>query len=402
MTIQRRHFLGAMGALCAGTVLAEGKLVKEKEEREFPPLFKVKPYVQLTGGDSLAVRWQTALPASAEVFWSQDPGLPRAKWHRAFSARDGMVCVNETNHTVVLSGFDPAKAIVLEAVSRVALKFHPYDIKMGPATGSGVLSLRALLPGGRVCFAVLNDLHNRNQLIPLMLKQVEKANPAFVAFNGDCWADPTSEEAALNFLPNPLGLLAEQGAPALFVRGNHEYRGAMARRVRNYLSPLAGGNYYGALTLGNLRLILLDCGEDKPDSEPVYGGFLDCDAYLKEQAAWFEKEIASEAYRAAKWHVVMVHIPPTSLSERGDAWYGPTRLRGCFDALLAKSGIDAMLCAHTHRYQLVKPEESGRAYPILIGGGPSEERAAVMLVKADERAFSVEVLNAEGKKLFSI
>ncbi len=400
MTIQRRHFLGSIGALCAGAVLADEKAL---EARAAPfSLFTVKPYAQLTGGDSLAVLWQTALPASAEVFWSQDVNLPRGKWKRAFAAQDGLVCVNETAHRVVLEGVERSRPVVFEAVSRPVLKFHPYDIKMGEAVGAGVIALRALMPGGKVCFAVLNDLHGRNHLIPLLLKQVEKEEPGFVAFNGDCWADPASEENAVNFLPKPLGELAQGGSPALFVRGNHEYRGAMARRVRRSFSPLAGDRFYGAFSLGAMRLILLDCGEDKLDSEPVYGGFLDCDAYLREQEAWLREEVASEAYRAAKWHVVMVHIPPTCLDEKEDAWYGPIRMRERFDAVLAKAGIDAMLCAHTHQHLYVKPRESGRPYPILIGGGPSEARATVMLVKADEKAFSVEAFNAEGTKLFSV
>ena len=104
-------------------------------------------------------------------------------------------------------------------------------------------------------------------------------------------------------------------APFIFVRGNHETRGKFAREFPDYFHQVG----YAAFTLGPVRFVILDTGEDKPDTEPVYAGIVDFDGYRIEQAAKLKLEIESKAFKKAAFRIVMMHIPPRFSGE----WHGP-------------------------------------------------------------------------------
>lgn len=410
--MNRRSFLTTLGAAGAGAVFVpEARAVAAEPTREAEvvgraDVFAFPPFAQLTAPGTLDIRWRTARPATAFVHWTQDLALPRARWACACRAEDGMIAANETFHRVTLRGLDPAKPVRFEAVSEPIRSFGAYSIKREAPVMGGERTLRPMLGAdGALTLAVLNDLHGKVGLVPKLLAvpAVAAAKPSAVLFNGDC-ADDCGDQAGverrfLRALP-PLG---EGGLAALFLRGNHEYRGAMARRIRQNLSPLACGRYYGAFTLGPVRFVCIDSGEDKRDDAPVYGGLLAADAYLDEQTAWLARELERPEHWAARWRVAVLHIPPTCGNVGdNDAWYGPTRLRERMDPLFAKAGLTAMICAHTHVYSFHPSAKTGRPYPIIIGGGPSENAATVMLLRADAGRFALTAYRADGTALDSI
>ncbi len=408
--MNRRSFLATLGAVGAGAVFVPEARAAEApsapEAKGGEAVFAFPPYAQLTAPGTLDIRWRTVRPATAFVFWTQDPALPRERWAKAGRSEDGMAAANETAHCVTLRGLDPAKPVRFEAVSEPIRSFGAYSIKRAAPALGGARALRPTLDSkGALTLAVFNDLHGKVGLVPQLLAvpAVAAAKPSVALFNGDC-ADDCGDQAGverrfLRALP-PLG---EAGLAALFLRGNHEYRGAMARRLRQNLSPLACGRYYGAFDLGPVRFICIDSGEDKRDDAPVYGGLLATDAYIDEQAAWLAREIESPAHKAARWRVAVLHIPPTcgNIGDN-DKWYGPTRLRERMDALFAKAGLTAMVCAHTHVYSFHPPAKTGRPYPIMIGGGPSEKSATVMLLRADAERFDLTAYRADGTALDSV
>lgn len=48
-----------------------------------------------------------------------------------------------------------------------------------------------------------------------------------------------------------------------FMRGNHEIRNAYSIGLRNHFDYV-DNKIYGAFNWGNTRIVMLDCGEDKP------------------------------------------------------------------------------------------------------------------------------------------
>lgn len=55
--------------------------------------------------------------------------------------------------------------------------------------------------------------------------------------------------------------------PFELVRGNHETRGKMAR-IYPKLFPKKNGKIYGSYRIGDIMIVMIDCGEDKPDTIP--------------------------------------------------------------------------------------------------------------------------------------
>ncbi len=405
--MKRRNFLRTLGALGAGTLLSPTAYTAEPSVAPPPPtessLFALPPYAQFTAPGVMDIRWRTTKPATAFVAWTQEPPLPRDQWPVAYRTEDGLIAANETQHHVTLRGLDPTRPLLFEALSEPIHSFGAYRIQRGTPVRSGVRSLRPLLsPEGDLSIAIFNDLHGKTPHIPRFLNTApaQAVAPTLALFNGDCLTDCGTREAAEKTFLSALPPLTELGHPVLFLRGNHEYRGAMARRIRTVLSPFAQTHaYYGAFTLGAVRFICLDTGEDKRDDVAVYGGLMAADAYLQEQAEWFAREIERPEHREAPWRVAIFHIPPYQANPKEDAWYGPTRLRTLFDPLFAKANLTAMICGHTHHHSLQTPEASGRPYPIFIAGGHHENNATLLLLQANAKTFSLTATRLDGTPL---
>lgn len=392
--MNRRTFLASLGAAGLGhALLAQGGGTSAAPGETAEPLGAFAPYLQFTGAERCDVRWRTTRPATGTVRWRQGDG----PWQTAMAERDGLIQANRCEHCVPIEGIDPTRPLSIEVASAPCLTFEPYKIRLGAEEIQGRAELKPRLAGDRLSLVIFNDLHGQTHLIPKLLDQPDVAAlaPTIALFNGDC-ADDCQDVRGLDrrFL-SALPPLCARGLTPLVLRGNHEYRGVMARRLRKHLSPLASGRYYGAFTLGPVRFLCLDTGEDKPDSHPVYGGLLATDAYLAAEAAWLKRELASEAWRAARWRVAIGHIPPFSHNPKDDAWYGPTRLRREIAPLLANAGLTAMICGHNHAYAFHGACDE-HPYPILVGGGPSEGSATATVLTASPNALDLRAYTLHG------
>ena len=67
-------------------------------------------------------------------------------------------------------------------------------------------------------------------------------------------------------------------------------------------------------------IVMIDCGEDKPDTIPAYAGLLDFDNYRSEQATWLKELVKTKEFKKAKYRIVYLPLPhhstllPTALS----------------------------------------------------------------------------------------
>lgn len=399
--MNRRSFLATLGASAAALpTFASEKPGTPASRGGGKAAFVQPPTAQIVGSDALSICWRSATPSAGTVFWTQDLALPRERWAVARRSAGGLVLSNRCDHLVTLRGVDFSKPIRFEAES-VATAMTAYWTHFGDRARSGEITVGPLVRDGALCFAVLNDLHGNAALIPKLLAvpAVAAARPAFVVLNGDCAGNCTSPEALRAALLGPMAELTARGVPLLFVRGNHEYRGTMARRLGEAFAPyVATREAYGALTLGGVRLLVLDCGEDKVDSHREYCGLLDCEPYIADEADWLRREIASPEWAAARHRIAFCHIPPTNGDLRADAWHGPTRLREHVAPLLAQGRLDVLLSAHDHRVSRLPADGAARPYPTLIGGGPKEENATVLLVRASQTALNASVYRSDGTR----
>jgi 3',5'-cyclic AMP phosphodiesterase CpdA len=170
--------------------------------------------------------------------------------------------------------------------------------------------------------------------------------------------------------------------PLILVRGNHETRGKNARRLIDYF-PTQNDRFYYSFNQGAVHFIMLDSGEDKEDSHPVYAGLAEFDRYRHEQAKWLGRDIETAASRTARFRVALFHIPPF-----GSRGHGATHVRETWNQLLNDAGVDLVLNGHTHRFSHFAPEPGKNMYPILIKGKDmltrvdvSEDRLKVMVTR---------------------
>lgn len=140
--------------------------------------------------------------------------------------------------------------------------------------------------------------------------------------------------------------------PAIYVRGNHDTRGYMAEKLTDYIPTRDGKTYY-TFRAGSVWGVVLDCGEDKPDTNieygsPAYGGVADYVPFRRAQTAYLRSLIAKGTFAAegVKHRVAVCHI---NFTDSGRTYQdGNPKIYEEWIACLNEMGIDLLICGHEH------------------------------------------------------
>ena len=152
--------------------------------------------------------------------------------------------------------------------------------------------------------------------------------------------------------------ITEGRFPAIYVRGNHDTRGYMAEHLHNYIPTRNGATYY-TFRAGNVWGVVLDCGEDKPDTSIEYGsleygGVADFLGFREGQTDYLRGliENADTTYNAEGIirRIALCHINFT-YTDRPFNDHNPA-LYEKWIAALNEIGIDMLICGHEHRVGL--------------------------------------------------
>jgi len=399
-TIKRRNFLrtsaraGLLSAIGLGS--ARSFATEVAAMTAYPAeghVFLSSPYLQAPASDGMSVLWITNKLCYSWVEYGEGDTLDK----KAHQLTDGLVDANNRVNRVRLSGLKPNTRYSYKVVSKEILDFQPYKLVYGETISSPVLSFTTLNPAAdSVSWLIMNDIHDRPQSIPHLMKLNGTDPYDFVFFNGDIFDYQTNEQQIIDHMLKPCTDSFAGNTPFLFVRGNHETRGKYARELSGYFAS-PSGKYYYSFQWGPVYAIVLDTGEDKPDSHPVYAGIIDFDAYRKEQAAWVEKEMQSKAFKKAPFRVVMMHIP----HHHSDEAHGTTHCRQLFGPLFDKYKVDIFIAGHTHKYGVYAPEKGKHNYPFIIGGGPKEGNRTLIKIKADRQTLQLKMLLDNGNEIGS-
>jgi hypothetical protein len=111
-----------------------------------------------------------------------------------------------------------------------------------------------------------------------------------------------------------------------------------------------------------------------------------------EVARWLDREIASQEFRKARWHVLVVHIPlyGEACSEHARPLYLP---------VLDKTKFDLEINGHIHVSRLLKPGAAGNPHPVVSVGGFC---TAIGVFEATAASWSFKVLDNTGKALVDV
>ena len=331
------------------------------------------PYLQQVSEDGFTVVWTTTVDAAAWVEVAPDDGThfyaeERPKYYDTHigKRRTGQL------HRVRVGGLRPGTTYRYRIMQQAVLRDEGNKrVILGEGYGSDILKhepyrATTLDPSReRIECWVVNDIHGRDSILRQLLADAPERRPDFVCFNGDMLTQIESvSELFDGYLDTAAELLSPAGIPIFATRGNHENRGSASHRYLDYFPTPTGEAYY-AFRQGPVFFLMLDCGEDKPDTDIEYGGLADYDAYRREECEWLRRAVASETFRNASARVVFLHIPLD-----GGTWHGSNHLRNLFLPILNEAGINIMFSGHTHRYGFHPANDEVR-FPVVVNGNQS-------------------------------
>lgn len=302
---------------------------------------------------------------------------------------DGLVNVGNNLHKIRIDNLQPGQEYQYKLYSKEIEVYRPYDVVFGEELTSETYSFKTFDPQQKqVNFTVFCDTHDKADKLAKYLDSNDVEAQDCYFMNGDIMGHLEHEKQLFaSFVDTCVSRFATE-KPFFYARGNHETRGRFARELRNYID-LPNNEFYYAQTIANTRFIVLDGGEDKPDTTKVYAGLADFDNFRLKELEWLKKEVTSEAFKNADFKIVIIHMP---IIQNKKNWYGMAHLAEHFGPVLKEAGIDLMICGHTHRNAWIKANKSGFAYPVMISSNNNFIEAQV-----NEQAISLQLKDLEGK-----
>jgi Icc-related predicted phosphoesterase len=354
------------------------------------------PYLQNVTESEATLVWITDKPSVAWVETAPDDKthfyqIERPKY---YDTRDG-IKQTSTIHSVKLTNLSPDTRYRYRVCAMEVLTHVGHKVTYGLNAGTDVyskapLSFKTANPtSDKLSFVVVNDIHGRNEVMENLLNKADVKNADFVVFNGDMVSVFNDENQIFEgFMDKATQIFASE-IPMYYTRGNHETRGAFAPSFHDYFSTKEEKLYY-TFRQGPICFVVLDSGEDKPDTDIEYYGITDYDGYRTEQAEWLKKVVASEAYRTAPYKVIITHIPPF-----GD-WHGNWEVENKFMPILREAKPDIMLCGHLHTY-IHRKADNTTSFPIIVNSNNTVVKAS-----ADSKQLTLQILDEAGKTVDNI
>ena len=351
------------------------------------PLIASAPVLQNAAERSIGVSFAVSALASGWVEISKSPDMSGAK--RVYSGDCGLMDVNDKVALVRIRGLRPATRYWYRiGADRMEFKrYRPYNL--GSETDGKIHSFATLGAENTGSFCVIADSHQRNPALGMMLAKLQELSPAVAIWNGDATGNfNTTIDDALKAFVHVHPDYPEYAAdtPFMFVNGNHDFRGLFNRHLQDLMmfrEPDERLPRYASLgrnfvqRLGDVALIGLDTGEDKPDAHPFFGGVAKFEPYRHLQTRWLADAIEMPAVKTAKFKVAFCHIPlydANPAHNAGDAidegkaaeWHRPCAQM--WGPLFEKAGVNLVITGHTHRFRHDPPGD-GRTWDHIVCGG---------------------------------
>lgn len=362
------------------------------------PKIVAGPYIQACSDSEFTVVWQTDSDALCWVEIAPDDGTHFYNTARKqyFQTIHGRRPIGRW-HKVTVDGLEPNTLYRYRVLHKgITTNQGNKRVRYTESKGSDVYrrqpyTIRTLGGGEDVTrFAIGNDFHDKPELISQLFSKdiITPQRYDFVLYNGDMVSSFESENRLVSSVIAPSVAQFATQIPLFFSRGNHETRGAAATTYTDYFPTTTAEPYY-TFSDGPALFIVLDGGEDKPDSDIEYHDLVRYDNYREREAKWLKSVVESEQFKAAAVKIVIIHIPPKS-----SGWHGEAEIARLFVPILNQAGIDAMFCGHIHKYRFSEANDPtyGCNFPIVCL--PNRVRADIEVSK--ERV-SYSITNANGE-----
>ncbi len=390
LSTNRRSFLvGATLAAASAPFASRGKVVVEDPAKMAEVKLHIgEPVLQVPSDTSMGVVWSVNKLCNGFVELADNPNFTHAR-RVMCGGMGGLAAFDDCALQVRLTDLKPATRYWYRTITVEMLSFaNGYQVKLAPEVKGKVYSFTTLGAKAQPHFCVINDTHAQFEQFALLTEKVRALKPACLVWNGDATNSTETAETARDIFLTPPQTRADYAAeiPILFNEGNHEKRGRWARHFETMMMPRLPSERdakYWALTrnyavrLGDIAVIGLDTGEDKPDAHPYWHGTAAYSPFRQLQAAWLKDQFAREEIRAAPFKVVVCHIPLFDARPSADdgTVIDPNKYalwsRECAEAwgpILTANGVQVVIAAHMHAYRYDAPTPT-RPWAQLVAGG---------------------------------
>lgn len=352
------------------------------------------PYLQNLGENEVTIVWVSDKPSIGWLEIAPDDGshFYATERQKIFDTKIGIKNTSRI-HSVKLEGLKPATTYRYRVCAQEVISHEGHKVIYGDITtafsyakeANSFTTNDATKPS--VSFAMVNDIHGRNDVLENMINQCNLETIDLFLFNGDMVSISDNEEQMFGgFMDKAVELFASN-LPMYYCRGNHETRGAMAPNFKDYFNPKADELFY-AFRQGPVCFLVLDCGEDKPDSDVEYYGITDYDNYRSKQALWLSEITQSDLYRNAPFKVVVCHMPPFG------GWHGELDILKKFIPVLNQAKPDVYLTAHLHQYIRNEAGKDGVAFPLIVNSNNT-----LLKADADANKLDIRIYDLDGKMI---
>lgn len=351
------------------------------------------PYLQHVSETGATIIWTTNRKSIAwvELAPFNHTDFYRKERLKYFDSQNGLKQI-ATLHTVRITNLEPGTRYRYRIFSKEVRSRERYHLYFGNTVATNVYTKKPLVfrtndPSKDILsFLMVNDIHERPDVMKTLLINGNYKKADLIFFNGDMVNSLRSKNQMFDsFMDTAVQMFAGE-TPMYYAKGNHENRGIFAAKFSKYF-PSPTDHLYYLVRDGSVCFIVLNSGEDKPDSDIEYGGiggYANFDYYRTKEANWLKKAVSLKKFKSAPFKIAVIHIPPFG------GWHGELEVKKKFVPILNKADIDVMLCAHLHRYVYKGPDDGDWNFPIIVN-----DNNTVLQAKADSQTLKINIINRE-------
>ncbi len=247
-----------------------------------------EPNLQAPSDTSVGIAWTVNVLANGWVEYADNPQLNNAK--KVVCGGFGLTGFDDRILQVRLVDLRPNTRywyrVAAQHIDYVDnYKRFPLDVAKGAV--HSFTTLGAKVPSH---FCVMNDTHAQWKSFALVTEKISAIKPSVTVWNGDASNLTEKPETGIGiFLAPPIahpGYAADM--PVLWNNGNHDFRGIWNRKLDYFVMPRLPSERSArdwaltrnwAVRVGDIAMIGLDTGEDKPDCHPQFTGLVNCEPY---------------------------------------------------------------------------------------------------------------------------
>lgn len=348
------------------------------------------PWVSQVDQTGFTVLWVTDKPSLDCVILAPDDGSAFEKKNRPryFESKYGRRVAGRY-HCVRIDGLEPGTSYRYRIAGKVVKNdSSPYRISYGAErqiSPKGYQSVRTLDVKADTCrFSVFNDIHFDDARFAALAKPIDVRKTDFLVLNGDIVSYSQNIDSVAKHCIVPITAQAAR-LPLVYARGNHEGRGRDFDKFYG-LFPTSTGEFWYSFRHGPAAFIVLDAGEDKPDSSYEYAGTADYDAFRARETQWLLQAVKDPSFVDAPVKICIMHVPTVNLK---DSWYSQVWATENWGPILEKAGIDVMLSAHHHKWIYSPAGQDGKGYPVIVNSNLERMDVTVTKDGIDVSTFDV-------------